>query len=201
MHTEASHRFERGADPEAPPMALARIAHLAEKIGAGTTRPGLIDRHPRPIPRRTVVLPHRARDRAAGRAGGRRRRAAHPDRPRLRGGEAGERRASRWGFPPGAATSPARSTSSRRSAVISGLNRLPSTIPPAGGAEGLRPAQVRDRAHARRPRRGRPRRGRSRIRSCPAGGPVPARARPRQPAERGPEGPAHVARVARACSP
>ena len=48
MHTEASHRFERGADPEAPPAASARIAHLAEKIGAGTTRPGLIDRYVRP---------------------------------------------------------------------------------------------------------------------------------------------------------
>ena len=43
MHTEASHRFERGADPEAPAAATARLAHLLEKIGAGTVRPGLID--------------------------------------------------------------------------------------------------------------------------------------------------------------
>lgn len=43
MHTEASHRFERGSDPEVMPVALARIAHLLEKIGAGTVRPGLID--------------------------------------------------------------------------------------------------------------------------------------------------------------
>jgi phenylalanyl-tRNA synthetase beta chain len=43
LHTEASHRFERGADPEAPPLAIARIAHLLQQIGAGTTRPGLLD--------------------------------------------------------------------------------------------------------------------------------------------------------------
>lgn len=43
MHTEASHRFERGADPEAPPIALDRIAHLLGRIGAGTARPGVID--------------------------------------------------------------------------------------------------------------------------------------------------------------
>jgi len=56
MHTEASHRFERGADPEGPITATARIAHLLEKIGAGTTRPGLIDRIAAPVPRRSVSL-------------------------------------------------------------------------------------------------------------------------------------------------
>ena len=39
MHTEASHRFERGADPEGPPLATARIAHLLQKIGAGPCGP------------------------------------------------------------------------------------------------------------------------------------------------------------------
>ena len=43
MHTEASHRFERGADPEAPPIALDRIVHLMERIGAGTARQGIVD--------------------------------------------------------------------------------------------------------------------------------------------------------------
>ncbi len=56
MHTEASHRFERGADPEAPPLALARIAHLLAKIGGGRTRPGLIDRYVAPRPRTRVQL-------------------------------------------------------------------------------------------------------------------------------------------------
>ena len=59
MHTEASHRFERGADPEAPPAALARLAHLLAKIGAGTTRPGLIHRYvaPRPPTSPPMVFP------------------------------------------------------------------------------------------------------------------------------------------------
>ncbi len=51
MHTEASHRFERGADPEAPVAATARLGHLLQKIGAGSVRPGLIDVHPAPRPR------------------------------------------------------------------------------------------------------------------------------------------------------
>jgi phenylalanyl-tRNA synthetase beta chain len=56
MHTEASHRFERGADPEGPPLALARLAHLLEQTGAGTSRPGLIERHPVPRPRTRIFL-------------------------------------------------------------------------------------------------------------------------------------------------
>ena len=43
MHTEASHRFERGADLAAGPLALARLAHLLAKIGGGTVRPGLVE--------------------------------------------------------------------------------------------------------------------------------------------------------------
>ncbi len=54
MHTEASHRFERGADPNGPPVATARVAHLLEKLGAGTTRPGMIDVVPKPLARRQV---------------------------------------------------------------------------------------------------------------------------------------------------
>src|SRR5258708_2141958 len=66
MHTEASHRFERGADPEAPPVALARIAHLLQKIGAGSARPGLVDRVARPISRRRAVLRPAHVDRVLG---------------------------------------------------------------------------------------------------------------------------------------
>ena len=60
MHTEASHRFERGADVAAGPMALDRLAHLAVKIGAGSVRPGLVERKGDERPGRTVRLrPHR----------------------------------------------------------------------------------------------------------------------------------------------
>ncbi len=58
MHTEASHRFERGADIAAGPAALARLAHLAGKIGAGTVRPGLVERKGNERPARAIK--HRA---------------------------------------------------------------------------------------------------------------------------------------------
>ncbi len=60
MHTEASHRFERGADVAAGPGALDRLAHLAVQIGAGKLRPGLVERKGDERPGRTVRLrPHR----------------------------------------------------------------------------------------------------------------------------------------------
>jgi phenylalanyl-tRNA synthetase beta chain len=56
MHTEASHRFERGADIAAGPLAIDRLAHLLGKIGAGTVRPGLVERRGDEGPGRTVRL-------------------------------------------------------------------------------------------------------------------------------------------------
>lgn len=47
LSTEASYRFERGADPEAPPAALARACALIEEMGAGRVRDGWIDARPR----------------------------------------------------------------------------------------------------------------------------------------------------------
>ena len=51
LRSEASARFERGADPEIIPMALDRFAELAAALGA-TTSPGMIDaigNRPEPI--------------------------------------------------------------------------------------------------------------------------------------------------------
>jgi phenylalanyl-tRNA synthetase beta chain len=56
MHTEASHRFERGADVGAGPTAIARLAHLLAKIGAGSRRPGLVERRGAEREARTVTL-------------------------------------------------------------------------------------------------------------------------------------------------
>ncbi len=42
MHTDASHRFERGADPAAGPVSIARFANLANMGAMGTARPVLI---------------------------------------------------------------------------------------------------------------------------------------------------------------
>src|SRR5262249_40465869 len=43
LHTDASHRFERGADPEAPLEALDHAARLLLESGGGTLAPGQID--------------------------------------------------------------------------------------------------------------------------------------------------------------
>ena len=48
MHTEASHRFERGADPELPPVAIDYAAALIAEITGGTVCQGRIDIRPRP---------------------------------------------------------------------------------------------------------------------------------------------------------
>src|SRR5262249_6391441 len=43
LHTDASHRFERGADPEAIPRALDRAVQLLLDSAGGTLAPGSID--------------------------------------------------------------------------------------------------------------------------------------------------------------
>lgn len=48
MHTEASHRFERGADPEIAPVAADLAARLIAQLTGATVCPGRIDVQPRP---------------------------------------------------------------------------------------------------------------------------------------------------------
>lgn len=49
LKTEASMRFERGADPHMPRVALARALELMEQIGAGTRRGDVLDRTRQPF--------------------------------------------------------------------------------------------------------------------------------------------------------
>lgn len=56
LHTESSHRFERGVDPEAVLTASARAAALIAEVGGGTVAQGVIDVYPRPIERPDVTL-------------------------------------------------------------------------------------------------------------------------------------------------
>lgn len=56
MHTDASHRFERGADPEAIPGALDLAASLLVEAAGGALAPGTIDVRGRPFGRRRAVL-------------------------------------------------------------------------------------------------------------------------------------------------
>ncbi|HET7747668.1 MAG TPA: phenylalanine--tRNA ligase subunit beta, partial [Vicinamibacteria bacterium] len=144
LHTEASHRFERGADPDAPPLALDRIAHLARKIGAGTARPGRIDRVAvRRTPKTIVFRPARATAVIGV--------AVSTDETRriLRRleFEVDPRDVGAWRV-----TVPSwRGDVSREDDVVEevarhhGLSRVPSTLPPARGPEGLRPYQVLER--------------------------------------------------------
>jgi phenylalanyl-tRNA synthetase beta chain len=56
LKTEASARFERGADPTAPARALRRALLLLDLIEAGTPSGGVSDVYPRPAQPRTVPL-------------------------------------------------------------------------------------------------------------------------------------------------
>jgi phenylalanyl-tRNA synthetase beta chain len=49
LKTEASYRFERGADPGMVIPAADRCAQLIAELAGGTVRPGVVDCHPRPV--------------------------------------------------------------------------------------------------------------------------------------------------------
>ncbi len=139
MHTEASHRFERGADPEGPVTALARLSHLLQKIGAGTTRPGAID--VRPAPRPVVRLSLRRE---------RQRMVLGVDVPAARAREI--LTGLGFGVDPVEIEVPSwRGDVTREIDLVEevgrhfGVNRIPSTLPPATRPGLLRPAQVLER--------------------------------------------------------
>ena len=56
LNTEASHRFERGIDPEGTVSALNRAAMLMVKIGGGKLIDGIIDEYPKKILPKTITL-------------------------------------------------------------------------------------------------------------------------------------------------
>src|SRR3989454_32699 len=56
LHTEASHRFERGADIEMAPAALDRAAGLIAELAGGEVLQGVVDVYPRPYLRRELTL-------------------------------------------------------------------------------------------------------------------------------------------------
>ncbi|MFM8944367.1 MAG: phenylalanine--tRNA ligase subunit beta, partial [Actinomycetota bacterium] len=60
LSTEASMRFERGVDPEAPALAADRVAHLLQAWIGATVRDGAIDVGGAPPRRRVAVRPARA---------------------------------------------------------------------------------------------------------------------------------------------
>ena len=58
LSTDASYRFERGADPEAPVRAIRRAWQLLRDLGAGQPTGPIIDCHPAPSPPKVVSLRH-----------------------------------------------------------------------------------------------------------------------------------------------
>jgi len=56
LHTEASHRFERGMDVNAIPAALDRSAALIAELGRGAVLKGRVDVYPKPIEPTKVTL-------------------------------------------------------------------------------------------------------------------------------------------------
>ncbi len=58
LHTDASHRYERGVDPEGPVAALDRCAKLILDMCGGTLAPAPVDIYPAPAAPKKVVLRH-----------------------------------------------------------------------------------------------------------------------------------------------
>lgn len=56
MHTEASHRFERGADVDMVPVALDKAAALIAEVAQGTLAKGMVDCYPQPLAERQIIL-------------------------------------------------------------------------------------------------------------------------------------------------
>jgi phenylalanyl-tRNA synthetase beta chain len=54
LRTEASYRFERGADPEMAELASRRTAELVQQVAGGETLSGVIDVYPQPEPLRKI---------------------------------------------------------------------------------------------------------------------------------------------------
>ena len=54
LHTEASHRFERGMDEKTAALAADRCAELIAQLAGGRVLPGAIDRYPAPLPQMQV---------------------------------------------------------------------------------------------------------------------------------------------------
>ena len=56
LHTESSHRFERGTDVDMVPLALDRAAVLIAELAGGSIAAGVVDVYPRELTRRTVII-------------------------------------------------------------------------------------------------------------------------------------------------
>jgi phenylalanyl-tRNA synthetase beta chain len=56
LHSESSHRFERGVDPNGVDRASARAAQLLAELGGGKVARGIVDAYPEPVVPVTVAI-------------------------------------------------------------------------------------------------------------------------------------------------
>ncbi len=56
MHTESSHRFERGVDIQMAPIALDRAAAVIQQVAGGRVAEGIIDVYPFPVKEKKISL-------------------------------------------------------------------------------------------------------------------------------------------------
>jgi len=66
LNTDASHRFERGVDPDGTVRALNRAAYLIAELGGGQLVDGTIDENPQPYEQKTIALSVAATNRRLG---------------------------------------------------------------------------------------------------------------------------------------
>ncbi|MDM8552938.1 phenylalanine--tRNA ligase subunit beta [Desulfobacterales bacterium HSG2] len=66
LNTDASHRFERGADPKGTVRAINRAAQLMAELGRGKLVGGIIDEHPGPVSPRKISLSTKKTNRLLG---------------------------------------------------------------------------------------------------------------------------------------
>jgi phenylalanyl-tRNA synthetase beta chain len=66
LRTEASYRFERGADPEMAELASRRAAEMIQQLGGGEILAGVVDVYPRLEPPRKIELSRKELLRAMG---------------------------------------------------------------------------------------------------------------------------------------
>jgi len=56
LHTDASHRFERGTDVDMVPLALDRATALIAELASGQVAKGVVDEYPSTLPSRSVTI-------------------------------------------------------------------------------------------------------------------------------------------------
>ncbi|MDR0693704.1 MAG: phenylalanine--tRNA ligase subunit beta [Prevotellaceae bacterium] len=71
LNTDASFRYERGADPQIPPQALQRAVQLIREIAGGNVIGGMVDSYPSPIAPAVVQLDYARMERLIGKNIGR----------------------------------------------------------------------------------------------------------------------------------